>query len=78
MTSTPNVWYTSVESGEAPSGTEAARLRLSIIKVEDSGSLDANFDNVEFIEHLFADGFESGDTSARSSAVGLPMAHINW
>lgn len=78
MTSTPDVWYTSVESGEAPTGTQSARLRLSIIKIEDSGSLDANFDNVEFIEHIFSDGFESGDTTAWTSAVGLPMAYINW
>lgn len=69
-TSMPDVWYTTVDAGEAPSGTQSARLRLSIWKVEDWGSLDANFDAARFEEALFLDGFESGTTGAWSSVVG--------
>ncbi len=69
-TSTPDVWNTSVASGEAPPGTQSARLTLSIFKTQNSGTLDANFDNVAFEELLFGDWFESGDTSAWSSVIG--------
>ena len=50
-------------------GTESARLRLSVWKSEDSGTLEVHFDNVEFEEMIFVDGFESGDTSAWSAVV---------
>lgn len=67
---TPDVWHTSSDSAEAPSGAQSARLRLSVLKLEDSGALDAHFDKVVFKEQLFGDGFESGDASAWSSVVG--------
>ncbi len=69
-TSTPDVWYVSAGSGDAPSGTQSARVRLTVFKIEDSGMLDTNFDNIEFRELLFGDGFESGDTSGWSGQVG--------
>ncbi len=69
-TSMPDVWYSTVDSGEAPPGTQSARLRLNILKGEDWGSLDASFDAAWFEEILFYDGFESGTTGAWSSVSG--------
>jgi len=68
-TSTPDVWYTDSVTAEAPAGTQSARLRLSIWKNEESGTLVAHFDNVEFANQIFSDGFESGDTTAWSATV---------
>ncbi len=69
--STPDVWYPSFNTTVAPSGAHSARLRLSVEKDQDSGTLLAHFDNVEFSkDQVFGDGFESSDTSAWSSVVG--------
>ena len=68
-TSTPDAWYLDAGVVEAPAATQSARLRLSVLKIEDSGSLEAHFDNVEFVELVFFDGFESGDTTAWSAVV---------
>jgi hypothetical protein len=65
-TATPDVWYRVTNIAQAPMGTESARLRLSVRKFEDFGTLEAHFDNVEFEELIFVNGFESGDTSAWS------------
>ena len=70
LTSTPDIWYTSASTGEAPPGTLAARFRLSITKQEAFGMVDAHFDHVIMEPALFADGFESSDTSAWSTVVG--------
>lgn len=68
---TPDVWLNTANTFAAPPGVQAARLRLSVEKDQDSGILDAHFDGVEFAkEQLFSDGFESSDTSAWSSDVG--------
>ena len=67
--STPDVWYGVSNIAQAPLGTESARLRLSVWKYEDVGSLEAHFDNVEFEAMVFVDGFESGDTTMWSLTV---------
>ena len=69
QSSTPDVWYASSSYLQAPSGTQSARLRLSVMKIEDYGSLQAHFDNVVFEEMIFGDDFESGDLSAWSQMV---------
>ena len=69
-TATPDAWLQVSGFLQAPTGSQSARIRLSVRKEEDSGSLAAHFDNVIFVSTLiFADGFESGDTSAWSSTV---------
>jgi len=68
-TGTPDLWYRDWMLVGAPSGTQSARLRLSILKAGASGTLDAHFDNIEFAEQVFGDGFEDGTTDAWSSAV---------
>jgi hypothetical protein len=49
-----------------PALTQSLRLRLDVYKVEPGGSLSAQFDDVELLLAVFADGFEIGDTSAWS------------
>jgi len=61
--STPDVWYLSFGTTLAPADAQCARLRLSVWKDQDSGTLDAHFDNVEFTkDQVFGDGFESSDS----------------
>jgi hypothetical protein len=67
--STPDVWYDSSGYVQAPSGAQSARLRLSVFKTEDYGTLHAHFDNVVFEEMIFGDGFESNDLTAWSTTV---------
>jgi hypothetical protein len=67
--STPDVWYSTCRYLQAPSGTQSARLRLSVWKNEDYGTLMAHFDNVVFEEMIFGDGFESNDLLAWSHTV---------
>jgi hypothetical protein len=67
-----DAWYRVADFGVAPAGTAAARVRLDVLKVQASGSLDAHFDAVGFEEVLYYDGFESSDTNAWSAVVGLP------
>lgn len=64
---TVDVWYRDWGTVEAPSAAQSARLLLMVLKHQDIGTLDAHYDNVEFIEIIFVDGFESGDTTAWSS-----------
>lgn len=64
---TADVWYRDWGTVEAPSAAQSARLLLMVLKHQDIGTLDAHFDNVGFIEIIFVDGFESGDTLAWSS-----------
>lgn len=66
---TADVWLTDHGVDLAPSGTQTARLRLSVWKNEAGGTLDAHFDNVVFEAWIFVDGFDSGDTSVWSSTV---------
>ena len=56
-----------LDMAQAPAGTESARVRLSVRKWEDYGTLVAHFDMVEFEAMVFVDGFESGDLTAWSS-----------
>jgi hypothetical protein len=63
------VWYTHPSFDRAPSGTQSARLRLTVLKNEGSGTLQAHFDRVVFQSLIFGDGFESGDTTAWSITV---------
>jgi len=61
--STPDVWYPSFGTTLAPAGAQCARLRLSVWKDQNSGTLDAHFDNVGFAkDQVFTDGFESPGT----------------
>jgi len=64
---TADVWYRDWETVEAPAAAQSARLALMVYKHQDTGMLDAHFDNVEFTEIIFVDGFELGDTLAWSS-----------
>ena len=68
-TTEPDVWYTDFDFAEAPLGAQSARLRLSVWKNEDSGTLQAHFDDVSFVAVVFVDSFESGDTTAWSATV---------
>ncbi len=68
---TPDVWYRDWGTVEAPSAAQSARLLLMVLKHQDTGTLEAHFDNVEFIEIIFVDGFESGDTLGWSSVNPL-------
>ena len=68
-TTEPEVWYTDFAFAEAPLGAQSARLRLSVWKNEDSGTLQPHFDKVSFAAVVFVDSFESGDTSAWSATV---------
>ncbi|MEN8163027.1 MAG: hypothetical protein ABFS37_02770, partial [Acidobacteriota bacterium] len=70
LTSTPDIWYSSANTAEAPPGTLAADFRLYITKQEAYGTVDAHFDHVIMEPILFTDGFESSDTSAWSTVVG--------
>ena len=63
------MWYTDFAFAEAPLGAQSARLRLSVWKNEDSGTLQAHFDKVSFAAVVFVDSFESGDTSAWTATV---------
>jgi len=72
LTSTPDVWLPVSGWLAAPAGSQSAGIWLDVLKVENTGSLAAHFDNVRFAEAISADGFESGDTSAWSETVGLP------
>lgn len=73
QTTTPDEWLPVSGLLQAPAGCQSARVRLSVRKEEDSGSLAAHFDNVIFVSTLiFADGFESGDTSAWSYQKSCP------
>jgi len=66
---TADVWYRDWVTVEAPSGALSARLLLNVLKYQDTGTLEAHFDNVGFVEIIFVDGFESGDMLAWSSAI---------
>jgi hypothetical protein len=72
LTTTPDLWLPVRGWLTAPAGSQSARIRLNVLKVEDTGSLVAHFDNVSLEEGIFADGLESGDTSAWSETVGPP------
>lgn len=69
-TTSPDTWLPVSGSFVAPAGSQSARIRLSVRKQEDGGSLAAHFDNV-FLEPapIFTDDFESGDTAAWSQTV---------
>lgn len=55
-----DVWLTSSGTALAPASVQCARLRLTVWKNEDSGTLDAHFDNVRFeYDQVFADSFEA-------------------
>jgi hypothetical protein len=72
LTTTPDLWLPVSGWLTAPAGSQSARIRLNVLKVEDTGSLVAHFDNVSFAEGVFTDGFESGDSSAWSDTVCPP------
>jgi hypothetical protein len=69
QSSAPDSWYSTGSYVRAPSGTQSARVTLSVRKNEGFGSLEAQFDNVVFEEMCFGDGFESGDMGAWSHTV---------
>jgi hypothetical protein len=69
QSSTPDAWYASSGYFRAPSATQSARVRLTVLKIEDLGTLQAHFDNVVFEEMIFGDGFESNDLTAWSTTV---------
>lgn len=54
--------------GQAPATAQSARVYLNCYKLSSDGELQASFDHVVFDLNapIFADGFESGDTSAWS------------
>jgi hypothetical protein len=66
---TADVWYRDWVTVEAPSGAQTARLILNVLKYQDTGTLEAHFDNVGFVEIIFVDGFESGDTTSWSVTI---------
>ena len=66
---TPDVWYRVSDMAQAPAGAESARVRLSVRKWEDHGTLAVHHDTVEFEAMIFVDGFESGDCSGWSLEV---------
>jgi hypothetical protein len=57
--------------GQAPATAQSALVYLLCYKLTSAGELQASFDHVVFSPNasVFADGFESGDTSAWSSEV---------
>lgn len=58
--STPDVWLPTFGTALAPASAQCARLRLTVWKDQDSGTLDAHFDNVGFAkDQVFADSFEA-------------------
>ena len=68
-TAAPEVWYRVSDMAQAPAGAESARVRLSVRKWEDHGTLAVHHDTVEFEAMIFVDGFESGDCSGWSLEV---------
>jgi len=81
LTATSDSWLPISGWLNAPVGTQSARIQLSVLKEEDTGSLAAHFDNVSFAEGIFADGFETGDTGAWSGTVvptGAPIADFTF
>ncbi len=66
---TTDAWVTSSHLAQSPAGTQSGRIRLSVLKIEAGGSLDAHFDNAWLEAAIFVDGFESGGLTAWSSSV---------
>ncbi len=66
----PGVWHLSrLTLPAAPDGAASARFFISNNKQSSGGSLVIHFDDAFLVLGTFADGFESGDTSAWSAAV---------
>jgi hypothetical protein len=55
-----------------PALTQSLRLRVTVYKVEPTGTLAAHFDDVELFPAVFVDGFEIGDSSAWSATEPPP------
>ena len=57
--------------GQAPATAQSALVYLTCYKLTSDGELQASFDHVVFSPNapIFADGFESGNTSAWSAAL---------
>jgi hypothetical protein len=66
---TPDVWSTTEQFVEAPTGTQVAAIRLDVWKVEAGGELSAHFDNVVLDAVLFRDDLESGTLDAWSGVM---------
>ena len=70
MTSTPDVWYTDHGTFVAPADTRFARIRLSVWKDAETGTLDGQFDNVSFslmahhLSFVSAAGLAHGDAGS--------------
>ena len=52
---------------EAPIAAQSARISLEVFQLAPGGTVSVLYDDLMFGEVLFADGFESGDTSAWSA-----------
>ena len=66
----PGVWHLSrLTLPTAPGGAASVRFIPSNSKESAGGSLVIHFDDAFLVLGLFADGFESGDTSAWSATV---------
>ncbi len=74
MTSADDWTYVSTDSEIAPAGTMSAYLVLRVYKTSAvPGTFQVYYDGLDFRDTsiIFADGFETGDTTAWSSVIGL-------
>lgn len=81
LSSITNAWEPVRGVFVSPAGTQSASLSLDVLKVEDTASLRAHFDNIVFVGGIFKGAFESGDTSGWSETVGFreppPITYIS-
>jgi Carbohydrate binding domain len=68
-TDVTGVWWPASDTFTAHAGSHAARVNIKVLKSEIGGSLTASIDNIVFEPVLFADDFDSQDTSAWSASV---------
>lgn len=61
---TQEVWRPLEKLFTTPALTQSLRLRLTVVKLEATGGLDAHFDEIALFPAVFVDGFEIGDSSA--------------
>lgn len=71
----PTAWTVAMSSFQTEADTQSVLLTVSVSAGLGSPPLDASVDSAHLTgvapEEIFADGFESGDTSAWSAVVGL-------
>jgi len=68
-TDVTGVWWPASDVFTAPAGSHGARVNIKVYKSQIGGSLTAYIDNIVFEPVLFADDFDSLDTSAWSASV---------